>query len=188
MSTPTISKDMTVREVITLVPVAADIMLEYGLHCFSCSVGGTETLAEGCAMHGFDAETLDALVVDINEAIGSAPSKPHTLTITKDAAIAIGNIAKEQNRSGEILVVTIDEQGGFCLEFQKEPLTGDFEFSCKEVPEVKIFASVLTLSRIGGATIDLRDGMFKLDLLEDSCCGDGGGCACKEKKNEECSM
>ena len=62
---PAITKDMTIREVITFVPVAADIMLEYGLHCFSSSVGGVETLEQGCQMHGIDAETIEALVDDI---------------------------------------------------------------------------------------------------------------------------
>lgn len=179
MTTPVISKGMTVREVITLVPVAADIMLEYGLHCFSCSVGGTETLEQGCSIHGFDEQTTEALIADINDAIGKAPKRPQELTITEPAARAIGDIAKQQNQEGSILVVTVDERSGFCLEFQKEPLLGDKEFFCSKVPDVKIYASVLTLSRIGGATIDLRDGVFKLDLAEDNCCTAGGSCGCK---------
>lgn len=171
---------MVVREIVTLVPAAADIMLEYGLHCFSCSVGGVETLEEGCHMHGMDDDTIDALVEDINDAIGTAPKRPQTITITADAARGIGEIAKKENRVGEILMVTVDEQGGFCLEFQEKPLQGDIDFSCAEVPEVRIFASVLTLGRIGGATIDMRDGRFKLDLPdEDGCCGgDKDGCGC----------
>ena len=71
MTTATINQNMTVREIMTLVPSAADIMIEYGLHCFSCSVGGIETLSEGCQMHGFDADTIEALVEDINNAATS---------------------------------------------------------------------------------------------------------------------
>ena len=175
-TTATISKEMTVREVITFVPAAADIMLEYGLHCFSCAVGGVETLEEGARMHGMDDETIEALVEDINDAIGQAPKRPQEVTVTADAARAIGAIAEAEGKSDQILVVTVDEQGGFCLEFQEEPLQGDLEFSCSDVPEVKIYASVLTLSRIGGATIDMREGRFKLDL-EEECCSEGG-CGC----------
>lgn len=181
MNKATITKDMTVREIMALVPAAADIMVEYGLHCFSCSIGGVETLAQGCDMHGFDADTVDALVDDINEAIGQAPKRPQEITVTAAAAEAIGGIAKEQGKTAEILMVTVDEHGGFCLEFQDKPLEGDLEFTNSEVPDVKIFASVLTLSRIGGATIDLRDGVFKLDLPDEdgSCCGgDKGECGC----------
>lgn len=182
MDTPTINKGMTVREIMALVPAAADIMVEYGLHCFSCSIGGVETLEQGGGMHGFDDETIDALVEDINDAMGQAPKRPQEITITAAAAQAIGGIAKQQGKEGDILIVTVDEQGGFCLEFQEKPLKGDLEFTNPEVPDVKIFASVLTLSRIGGATIDMRDSVFKLDLPdEDGCCGNKeSGCGCTE--------
>ena len=173
-----IHKGMTVREVIALVPAAADIMMEYGLHCFSCSVGGVETLEEGCRIHSFDNDTIDALVEDINDAIGKAPKRPQDLTVTAEAARSIAAIAKDQKREEEILVVTVDEQGGFCLEFQKKPLKGDMEFCAKEEPAIKVYASVLTLSRIGGAVIDVREGRFKLDLPEDCCQGEKKDCAC----------
>lgn len=183
METPVINKHMTVREIMALVPAAADIMVEYGLHCFSCSIGGVETLQQGCGMHGFDEETVEALVDDINDAIHQAPKRPQHLTVTATAARAIGEIAAQQDKQGDILVVTVDEQGGFCLEFQDKPLEGDKEFTHPEVPDVKIFASVLTLSRIGGATIDMRDNVFKLDLPEEgACCGNtDAGCGCGEK-------
>jgi hybrid cluster-associated redox disulfide protein len=182
MTTATINQNMTVREIMTLVPAAADIMIEYGLHCFSCSVGGVETLAEGCQMHGFDTDTVEALVEDINCALGQAPKRPQELTITADAARGIHKIASAEGNDGQILVVTLDEQGAFCLEFQEKPLLGDMEFTNPDVAEVRIFASVLTLSRIGGATIDVREGRFKLDMPEEGgCCkGTEESCGCTE--------
>ncbi len=178
MTNATIHKGMTVRAIIALVPSAADIMIEYGLHCFSCSVGGVETLEEGAGMHGFDADTIDALVEDINDAIGQAPRRPQTLTITAAAAAAIHTIAQSQERTDEILVVTLDEHGGFCLEFQDAPLEGDTAFFSPDMPAVKIYASPLALSRIGGATIDARDGRMKLDMPEE-CCRKGEECGCE---------
>lgn len=182
MSSAIINKNMTVREIMTLVPASADIMIEYGLHCFSCSVGGVETLAEGCQMHGFDEDTVEALVEDINSALGDAPKRPQTLVITADAARGIRDIAAAEKKDDQILVVTLDEQGGFCLEFQEKPLLGDIEFTNPDVADVRIFASVLTLSRIGGSTIDVRDGRFKLDVPDEEggCCG-GGGCDCNNE-------
>lgn len=179
---PQISAQMTVREIITLVPAAADIMTEYGLHCFSCSIGGVETLEEGAGMHGFDSDTLEALVDDINDAIDQAPSRPQEITITKPAAEGLQQIAKDQKMDDQILMVTLDANGGFCMEFQEKAIEGDLEFSCNEVPDFSIFVSVLTLSRIGGATIDFRDGRFALDLPEDvACCKEGGGgCDCTQ--------
>ena len=166
----------------TLVPAGADIMLEYGLHCFSCSVGGVETLEQGCHMHSFDDETIDALVEDINDAIGKAPKRPQTITVTADAARGIGEIAAKEGESDHILIVMVDENGGFCLEFQEKPLLGDIEFTHPEGSDVRIFASVLTLSRIGGSTIDVREGRFKLDVPEEEgCCkGTQESCGCSE--------
>lgn len=181
MATPTINKDMTVREIMALVPAAADIMIEYGLHCFSCSVGGMESLAEGCGMHGFDSDTVEALVQDINDAIGQAPSRPQSITITTTAATALLAIAQAEKKTDHILMIVVDENGGFCLEFQEKPLTGDMEFTNPEVPDIRIFASVLTLSRIGGATIDMREDRFKLDMPDEKCCSGKKGkgeCGC----------
>lgn len=180
---PRISGDMTVREIITLVPIAADIMIEYGLHCFSCSVGGVETLAEGCQMHGFDTDTTTALIEDINDAIGKAPARPQFVTVTKEAAVGIRAIAEVEQKLDHILIVALDEQGAFCLEFQKAALEGDIECTNADVPDVRIFCSVLTLSRIGGAVISFTDGRFALDVPEEKgCCGSekgGGNCDCR---------
>ena len=177
---PPITKDMTVRDIVALSPVAADIMTEYGLHCFSCSMGGMETLEEGCRMHGFDPETTEALIIDINDARDKELRRPQMLTITKAAALGIGEIIREEGKEGGVLVVGLDESGGFCMEIREAPEKGDLLFRHQEVPDVMIYASPITLSRIGGATIDCREQRFKLDLPEEGeCCGGNGkGCSC----------
>ena len=45
-----------------------------------------------------------------------------------------------------------------------------------------MFASPLALQRVGGGTIDMRDGRFKLDLPEEQkpCCSDDE-CSCEKK-------
>ena len=93
---PCVNRTMVVMDIMHLCPAAADIMGAYGLHCFSCAVGGTETLEDGCAIHGFDDETIDALVDDLNEAIRSEPLKPQELTLTEEAAKTLQQIAKDE--------------------------------------------------------------------------------------------
>lgn len=184
-NTTGITGDMTVRDIITLFPAAADIMIEYGLHCFSCSVGGVETLVEGCRIHGFEDETIEALISDINDARNDAPARPHELHVTEAAARGVLSIMEAEGKTGTVLRVTLDETGGFCMEFCENVPEGDLTFGDKSVPEVVVTSSPLTLSRIGGATIDMRDGRFKLDLPESGgCCGgDEGACGCGEKKH-----
>jgi hybrid cluster-associated redox disulfide protein len=171
---------MAVYEIVTFCPDAADIMAAYGLHCFSCSIGGVETLTEGCVMHGFDDETTAALVDDLNEALRSQPPRPATLTVTKEAAAAVAALARLEKKERQVLAVIPDQHGGFCLEFQDEPGEDHQAFSHPDVPSVRVFATPLTLWRIGGAIIDYREGRFKLDLPDDDCCGGKHeGCGCR---------
>lgn len=171
---------MRVAEIITLFPGARDIMAEWGLHCSSCSLGGMETLAEGCRMHGYDDDDLTALLADLNEGFAAIPERPATLELTAAAAQGIRDIAAAEGREGEGLAVIVDEAGGFCMEFRKDPEEGDMVFTRADEPEIRLFASPATLRRIGGATIDLRDGRFKLDLPEDACGCHGNTCACAQ--------
>lgn len=175
-------KDMRVGEIIALLPEAADIMTEYGMHCSSCSIGAVETLAEGCGMHGFEDEVVVELLDDLNTALQESPAKEHILTLTPEAAKQVQKVAEAENITTAVLHVVVDMTGGFCLEFAEKPVTGGKSFSCAEVPSVSVSASDLVLNRIGGAVIDYRDERFKLDLPEDSagCCkGNKSECGCK---------
>lgn len=177
-----IHKDMRVQEVVALFPPAAGIMSEYGLHCFACSIGGVETLEEGCRMHGLGDEEIAELLDDISTAMAEAPQREWALTVTPAAAEGIAAIAAAEGRTGQVLRVVVDESGGFCLEFCESPDEFDRVFSAPEKPDVSVCASPLALQRVGGAVIDMRDGRFKLDLPEDSCAPGGcaGACACEK--------
>ncbi len=176
-----ITKDMPVRDIVTLVPGGADIMAEYGLHCFSCSIGGAESLADGVAMHGWEDETLEMLLSDLNDAFEAQPKRPQNLSLTLEAAQAIRMIAEKEKKVGWVLTVVLDESGGFCMEFRKEPPAGDLTFEHPDERSVRIASSPLTLRRIGGATVDFRDGRFKLDLPSECCLGSGATCHCTKK-------
>lgn len=169
-------------EILTLLPDSAPLLAQYGLSCFSCSMNASETLEDGCLSHGFQSEDIDDLVTDLNEMLKDRPDRPQTLTLTEPAAQALLQIIESQNKIGEGLLVGLDEQGGFCMEFQKGPSRDDKVFQNDNVPNVKIFATTMTLASIGGSTIDFRDGRFKLDLPSDTstsnACACGGECDC----------
>jgi hypothetical protein len=175
---------MTVAEILALLPTSEGLLAEYGLHCFHCAFNVSETLEEGYLSHGFMEDQLEDLVRDLNEMLRTQPKRPPTLTLTKDAAHALGEILHAEGKTDGVLQVGLDEHGTFCLEFRELPAPESSVFFHREVPEVRIHASALTLSRIGGATIDLRDGRFKLDLPEHTktphacACGGKGTCAC----------
>jgi len=104
------------------------------------------------------------MLEDINSSIENDTAKPQMLTVTKSAAMQIKQIAKENNSEKQGLSVQAQRDGSFFMEFRKRYEEGEKEFFAREVPDVKVWASPLTLQRIGGATIDYREGRFKLDM------------------------
>lgn len=173
---------MRVAEILTLFPKAVEIFAEYGIHCAGCSIGGVEALEEGCRIHGFSDEMIEELLDDLNTALEEEPACNQTITITEDAAEGIAAIAKEEGHEGEVLRVVVAEDGGMALEFTEEPIEGEKEFWHDDHPKVKVCTNTLTLHRIGGATIDVREGRFKLDLPEDVCCGGEKEDCCQKKE------
>ena len=56
----TITKDMSIGEVLALDETTEPILTEYGMHCMGCPVSQMETLEQGCAVHGTDVNELVA--------------------------------------------------------------------------------------------------------------------------------
>lgn len=180
---------MRVNDILTLLPHAEQLIAQYGLSCYSCASSAYENLEEGCRSHGMKDDVIDDLVTDLNELLAQRAPRPQTLTVTEAAARALGEILAREGKEGWGLQVGLDESGGFSMEFVADPSTGEKTFSNPAVPDVRLFASTATLEGIGGATVDLRDGRFKLDLPEDmqkkTCaCANGGECACAKEGKE----
>ncbi len=59
----TITKEMTIKQVLDIDRTTAPIMMEYGMHCMGCPFSQMESLQDGCAAHGTD---VDELVEKLN--------------------------------------------------------------------------------------------------------------------------
>lgn len=177
-----ITRTMRVSDILTLLPNSEPLIAQYGLSCFSCSANDSENLEDGCRTHGMPEAEIDDLVTDLNELLKDRPARPQTLTVTAPAARALGELLAAEGKASWGLLVGLDAAGGFSMEFREKPAADDKQFHNDEVPEVRLFASATTLAGIGGATIDLRDGRFKLDLPESAakkqCACNGGDCDC----------
>ncbi len=171
---------MNVLEVIALHPDAAGILEAYGLHCHGCAFGALDSLETGARTHGLTDTDIENMVNDLNDVLQTAPSKPQTLTLTTSAAEALLAVAKGEGKSTCILRVTSDDAGGFCMEFAERKEEDDAAFHAEGVRNASLIANAATLARIGGSTVDFRDGRFKLDLASaNQECGCGGNCACR---------
>ena len=57
-----ITKDMLILDIISAHPDAADVLIEFGMHCVTCMAAAGETLEQACEVHGISAdEVVDAL-------------------------------------------------------------------------------------------------------------------------------
>jgi len=60
----TITKDMTIGDILRVDEGLVPILLETGMHCLGCPSAQAESLLDACAVHGTDA---DAIVVKMNQ-------------------------------------------------------------------------------------------------------------------------
>ena len=63
-----ITKDMTIGDILDENRETVPFFLEMGMHCLGCPASRGETVEEACAVHGVDADTL---VNKINEFLAS---------------------------------------------------------------------------------------------------------------------
>jgi hybrid cluster-associated redox disulfide protein len=62
----TITKDMTIEDVVTQYPESMMVFMKHGLHCVGCHVSAFESVEDGAKAHGIN---VDALVDDLNKVI-----------------------------------------------------------------------------------------------------------------------
>ena len=60
-----ITKDWTLGEVLEANDDLADVLMGFGMHCFTCPMSQMETLEEACEVHGLD---VDFVLEKLNEA------------------------------------------------------------------------------------------------------------------------
>ena len=62
----TVTKQMSIGEVLSIDRSTAHIFMEFGMHCLGCPSSRGETVEEACMVHGVDA---DAFLAQVNRFI-----------------------------------------------------------------------------------------------------------------------
>ncbi len=62
----TITKDMSMADVLKANPQAGEVMMKYGLHCVGCPMTMMETLEQGAKGHGLSDKDLEKMLEEIN--------------------------------------------------------------------------------------------------------------------------
>ena len=53
-----VTKDTIILDVLKMNPDTAQFFFEIGMHCLGCPSASGESIAQACAVHGVDADTL----------------------------------------------------------------------------------------------------------------------------------
>lgn len=61
-----ISKDLSIREVVSKYPDTIAVFRKYGMGCFGCAAASFENIEEGARAHEID---IELLINDLNKAI-----------------------------------------------------------------------------------------------------------------------
>nr|WP_307774481.1 DUF1858 domain-containing protein [uncultured Cetobacterium sp.] len=67
-----ITKDMNILEAVQKYPIITTVFKRYGLGCVGCMVAAGETIGEGVAAHGLNA---DAVIEEMNQLIKENEAK-----------------------------------------------------------------------------------------------------------------
>jgi hybrid cluster-associated redox disulfide protein len=65
----TITKEMSIGQVLNIHRGTARILMEFGMHCLGCPASQMESLQDACAVHGTN---VDELVHQLNEFLATA--------------------------------------------------------------------------------------------------------------------
>ena len=60
------TKETNIAKLLTEHPEAAEVFLEYGMHCAGCMAATFDTIGQGAKAHGLSDETVEEIVEKIN--------------------------------------------------------------------------------------------------------------------------
>lgn len=64
-----IRADMNLAEVVFKYPEAAEVLMDYGLHCVGCAASGFDTIEMGAKLHGMSPEEIKEMIDRVNEIV-----------------------------------------------------------------------------------------------------------------------
>ncbi|MBC8515186.1 iron-sulfur cluster assembly accessory protein [bacterium] len=150
---PAIKKEMTIGDILSTYPYAADVMTRHGIHCVGCGAATFETLEQGLAVHGKTTEELEALVDELNALVLEMDGA--LFVITERAARIILDVMKEESPEASFLRIKIVPGGcsGFQYEFLFEEQASE-EDTLIEKDGLQVALGPQTLPLITGSRLD----------------------------------
>lgn len=130
-SSKPVSADMNIAEITKKFPQAAEVLVEYGLHCVGCAINEYESIEQGAMGHGMDKEMIDDMIAEMNLVITKKPDFPLNekgITITPRAVKMLKSLMKEdKDRAKGLQLKAQKGEGGldYFLDLVKGPEEGE---------------------------------------------------------------
>ena len=177
----TVTKDMTIGDVVAKYPAVIEPLQAAGVHCVGCHVSYHETLEQGFKGHGMSDEEVDMVIEKLNKAVEEGKmDEGREFIITNKAAEKLKEVLKENSKEGSGLRVEIVPGGcsGFQYGLELDDSTTDLDLTFEE-KGVKIIVSKDNMQFLKGAKLDyvdsLQGGGFKISNPNVK---SGSGCGC----------
>ena len=174
-----ISKEMLIGEVVEKYPAAADVFMNFGLHCIGCHVSPHESIEQGALGHGMDEKTVEDMIQEANKVVKSekprlkaekakADISSMDVTITDKAIEKIKEIMKTEKQEGSFFRVGVAPGGcsgfSYAMSFDDKKADDDKLF---DKHGLKVLVDKDSLGMLNGASIDfvetLHQSGFKID-------------------------
>ncbi len=152
-----ITKDMTIGELVQQYPSVVEILTEEGVHCVGCGASYFETIEEGLAGHGRSEEEVTAIVEKLNSAIPEEKGDDN-LTITENAAQKAKELLEKKKNQAIRIGVSSGGCAGQEYHFSFENVKNDND-AVVEVDGVKFFVDNASLEKLKGAKVDYVDSL-----------------------------
>ena len=160
-----ITRQTTVGDVFEMFPDKAmrlgEKMTSYGLHCVGCHVNTMETIEQGARGHGFEEETIDNLLKDLNEIVNAKAERPKDFAVTDAAVAKVKELMAKEKKEGAGLRIKVLPGGcaGFTYDFQFAQ-KGEKEDFVLKAGNVNFFIEKESREKLKGATMDYIDSLM----------------------------
>jgi iron-sulfur cluster assembly protein len=181
MTIKKITKFWRISKVLETIPDSVEVMIEQGLHCYSCKANTEERLYEGMEVHGFTDQQIDEVVDAINDIYAKQQQEANKLQepieadfcleqqiqdgqqVYKIAGVILTQKAFEaihDLREGKpCLTIKVEAGGcnGYSYKYQYANQTHDHIFTLS--PDIDICMDTFTFNKVKDSTVDFEAGL-----------------------------
>lgn len=70
-----ITRSTIIGDIMSKYPYAAEVFMDYGIHCVGCSASSFETMEQGILGHGFSEGELLDILKELNDMVANPPEE-----------------------------------------------------------------------------------------------------------------